>query len=140
MTSLPLMAACFEVVFDSDAPIGFATVEGLARSNEVITLRDGFSTWLGPRVAVVPAPGWVAVTLTRASRAEEPRLARWIASPSARRLQVSLLDAAGRARTVWRAPRAVPVRLAQQPLSASSGDPAVETLELLVDGLAVAPA
>ncbi len=136
-----LLSACaFRVEIDGVAH-GFASVEGLVRSNTTVTYRHGLSFLEGQQIAVVPDRRWTGLTLRRGVSRDGMTLVDWLQSRDVRSLRVHLLDgsAEGRSARTWVAHRAVPVRLSAPGLDATTAEVLLDVLELLVADLEVGP-
>ena len=134
----PLPAYNFRVTLDG-ASISFAEVSGISLEYETATYRHGLSFVEGERITRHRLDKYVSVTLKRGVLRGPSALYDWLVEGggASRNLEVSLCDETGTPSVTWRLAKAVPVKLEGPGFDATTNEAAVESLELMVAGIAV---
>jgi len=140
----PLPVYSYKVEIDGKT-VAFSEVSGLSVAYETTTYVESPTTGVGPRT--LRMPGQVkAVTVTMKKGVvvgvSVPTLFAWINSIQLNRVNkkdiyVRLCDEAGAAVVSWKVINAFPTKLDAPSFTASSNDVAVESLELMADGVVV---
>jgi len=144
-TTYPLPVYNYKVEIDGKT-IGFSEVSGLSAGYETATYVESATTGsAGPRRMYMPAQRKAAtVTLKKGvvSGVSVPTLFAWINSIQLNRVDkkdiyVRLCDENGAAVVSWKVQNAFPTKLDAPAFTASSNDVAVESMELMADGVTV---
>jgi phage tail-like protein len=143
-TTYPLPVYNYKVEIDGET-IGFSEVSGLNITRDTTTYVEspGAGGPPGPRWMYMPAqPKSATVTLKKGLVAgvSVKTLFGWIASIQTNRVDkkdifVRLCDEEGAAVVSWKVINAFPTKLNAPTFAANSNDVAVETLELMADGV-----
>lgn len=136
----PLPAYRFRVTVDGQT-IGFSEVSGLSVEYETVTYRHGRSFREGEQILRWPSTKPGQITLKKGVVAGKGPLWDWLVDrkATAKTIDVGLCDDQGAPVYRWRIGRAVPVKLLAPAFSADGNDVAIETLELMVTDITVAP-
>ena len=143
-TAYPLPVYNYKVEIDSDT-IAFSEVSGLSISYETTTYKESpvESGAPGPRTMHMPAQGTPAnITLKKGlvRAASMPTFYNWISSiqinqVDKKNVYISLLDENGDPVIRWTVTNAFPTKLDAPTLDANSNDVAIESMELMGDGI-----
>ena len=143
-SAYPLPVYNYKVEIGSTA-IAFSEVSGLSISFETTTYKESNTDRKapGPRVLHMPAQGAAAnVTLKRGVIRQQsvPTFFNWINSTrinqvDKRDIYVRLCDEEGEAVITWRVVNAFPTKLDAPTFDANSNDVAIESMELMGDGI-----
>jgi phage tail-like protein len=144
--SYPLPVYNYKVEINGTA-IAFTEVSGLSIGFETSTYKESNTDQKapGPRVLYMPAqPSAVNVTLRKGvigTQSVAP-LYKWISSTQLNQVEkkdiyVRLCDEKGEAVISWKVLNAFPTRLDAPAFDANSNDAAIETLELMGDGVVI---
>lgn len=138
MASTPLLANSFRATLDGES-VAFAEVSGLAIEREQSLYKHGLSEWEGETLQTYRSGKHQRLTLSRGVFAGDSRFFAWLTSENAvaKPIDLALTDASGAPALVWRIRKAVPVKLSGPRLSATGGEVAVQTLELMASGITV---
>lgn len=133
----PIPVYRFDVSFGEGSKMAFSEVSGLDISNEPITYRDNMGAKYMPGMEQP-----VNLTLTRGITNSGDDLYEWINSISYNTINkkdvlISLVDPSGDPVVSWNVKNAFPTKLSAPSLNASSNEVAIESLELMADGLTV---
>lgn len=134
----PLPVFHFQVEWGGSR-VGFSEVSGLDQSIEVIEYREGSSPVRTPKL--IPGLARPAtVTLKRGIMPKDNELFDWIRTSLSgaverRDLVVSLLDTQHEPAMVWKLKSAWPTKLEAPTLDAFANEIAIETLEIVCEGL-----
>jgi len=145
-TSYPLPVYNFRVEIGPDA-VAFTEVSGLSIGYETITFKESqvASGIPGPRVVHMPAqakPSTVTLRKGVARTSSVANLYRWIKGVTLNQVEkkdvfVRLCDEAGSPVLSWKVSNAFPVKLDAPTFNAESNEVAVETMELMADGVMI---
>jgi phage tail-like protein len=133
----PLPVYRFAVSFGGES-IAFSEVSGLELSRETITYKDGLGRRYMPGQA-----GDVTLTMKKGLVKGKSEFYTWISSISLNQVDkkditVSLTDEKGETPMVtWKVSNAFPTKLSAPSFDATTNDVAIETLELMADGLSM---
>jgi phage tail-like protein len=136
--ALPLPAYSFHVSVGGQSA-GFSEVTGLGIERDTVTYSHGLSHWEGDTFITYPSKKHRQVSLKRGVVPGEGQFFDWLsgADAEARSMDVSLVDASGAPKVIWRIKEAIPTKLTGPTLTASSNEIAIDTLELMVAGVSV---
>ena len=136
--ALPLPAYSFHVSVGGQSA-GFSEVTGLGIERDTVTYTHGLSHWEGDTFITYPSKKHRQVSLKRGVVPGEGQFFDWLsgADAEARPMDVSLVDASGTPKVIWRIKEAIPTKLTGPTLTASSNEIAIDTLELMVAGVSV---
>ena len=140
----PLPVYNYRVEIDGKT-VSFSEVSGLSVGYETSTYVESPVSGIGPRRMVMPGQRKTAtVTLKKGvvSGVSVPTLFAWINSIELNRVDkkdvyVRLCDETGAAVVSWKVINAFPTKLDAPSFTASSNDVAVESMELMADGITV---
>jgi len=140
----PLPVYSYKVEIDGKT-VAFSEVSGLSVSFETTTYMESPTTGVGVRFLYMPAQQKpVNVTMKKGVvvGVSVPTLFGWINSTRLNRIDkkdiyVRLCDEAGAAVVSWKVINAFPTKLDAPTFTASSNDVAIESLELMADGVIV---
>jgi phage tail-like protein len=143
-TTYPLPVYNYRVEIDGKA-VAFSEVTGLSVGYETSTYVESATTGVGPRRMYMPSQKKSAtVTLKKGvvTGVSVPTLFGWINSIQLNRVDkkdvyVRLCDENGAAVVSWKVINAFPTKLDAPSFTASSNDVAVESMELMADGIVV---
>ncbi len=143
-TTYPLPVYNYRVEIDGNA-IGFSEVSGLSIGYETSTYVESPTSGVGPRRMYMPSQRKSAtVTLKKGvvTGVSVAKLFAWINSIQLNRVDkkdiyVRLCDENGAAVVSWKMINAFPTKLDAPAFTASSNDAAVESMELMADGVVV---
>lgn len=143
-TDYPLPVYNYRVEI-AGAAIGFSEVSGLSISYETTTYKESptESGTAGPRVLHMPAQGTpVNITLKKGvvKAKSLPALFNWISATQINQndkkdIYVRLCDEAGAPVISWKVINAIPTKLDAPSFTADSNDVAIESMELMGDGV-----
>lgn len=136
--ALPLPVYSFHVSVGGQSA-GFSEVTGLGIERDTVTYSHGLSHWEGDTFITYPSKKHRQVSLKRGVVPGEGQFFDWLsgADAEARPMDVSLVDASGAPKVIWRIKEAIPTKLTGPTLTASSNEIAIDTLELMVAGVSV---
>ncbi|MFT7265146.1 MAG: phage tail-like protein [Halioglobus sp.] len=128
-----------------DKTIGFSEVSGLDIAHETITYKESSLTGLGPIAMYMPGQGTPAnITLKKGfvTGVSVPILFDWLNSIQLNRVEkkdiyVRLCDETGAAVVSWKVINAFPTKLEAPSFTAESNEVAIESMELMADGVSV---
>ena len=138
----PLPKFHFLVKWDPGVRAGFTEVTGLDMQIEAIEYREGSS----PEYSKIKMPGmrkFSNITLKRGTVAGDSDFYKWVqninldAAVERRDLTISLLDETHAPVMSWKAKQAFPVKLAASDLKADGDEVAIESIELVHEGLSL---
>lgn len=134
----PLPAYSFRATVGGQSA-GFAEVTGLAVERETVTYSHGLSHWEGEALLTFPSRRHRQISLKRGVVPGDGSFYDWLvkAEAEARPMDVSLCDATGTPRIIWRINQAVPIRLTAPGFDARSNEVAIDTLDVMVSGVTV---
>jgi phage tail-like protein len=140
MAEYPLPKFHFQVEWGG-SKIGFTEVSGLDITTEVIEYRDGAS----PEYSKVKMPGqrkFSNITLKRGTFASDNQFYTWFNTVNLntierRNLTISLLNENHEPVIVWKVKNAWPSKVTPTDLKADGNDVAIESLELVHEGLTI---
>jgi phage tail-like protein len=145
-TAYPLPVYNYRVEIGSDA-VAFSEVSGLSISYETTTYKESSveSGSPGPRVMHMPAQGTPASVILNKGLVRGTSVATfysWINSIQINQVEkkdvfVRLLDENGDAVISWKVTNAFPTKLDAPTFDANSNDVAIESMELMGDGIFV---
>ena len=143
-TAYPLPVYNFRVEIDGQT-VGFSEVTGLSIAYETITYVESPTAGPGPRMMHMPGkPTPTKLTLKKGlvSGISVATLYNWVNSIQLNRVQkkdivIRLCDETGNAVVSWTVQNAFPTKLDAPAFTASSNDVAIETIELMADGIAM---
>ena len=143
-TAYPLPVYNYRVEIDGKS-VSFSEVSGLSVGYETSTYVESPLAGGGPRRMLMPSQRKSAtVTLKKGvvSGVSVPTLYAWIASIELNRIDkkdvyVRLCDETGAAVVSWKVINAFPTKLDAPTFTASSNDVAVESMELMADGVTI---
>ena len=143
-TAYPLPVYNFRVEIDGQT-VGFSEVTGLSIAYETITYVESPTAGPGPRMMHMPGkPTPTKLTLKKGlvSGVSVAALYTWVNSIQLNRVQkkdivIRLCDETGNAVVSWKVQNAFPTKLDAPAFTASSNDVAIETIELMADGIAM---
>jgi phage tail-like protein len=143
-TTYPLPVYNYRVEIDGKS-VSFSEVSGLSVGYETSTYVESPLTGAGPRRMLMPSQRKSAtVTLKKGvvTGVSVPTLFAWISSIELNRVDkkdvyVRLCDETGAAVVSWKVINAFPTKLDAPTFTASSNDVAVESMELMADGVTV---
>jgi len=143
-TTYPLPVYNFRVEIDGTT-VAFSEVSGLSRQHETTTYVESGTSGVGPRIMHMPSQiKAVNVTLKKGvvTGVSVATLFAWINSIALNRIDkkdivVRLCDETGSAVVSWKVLNAFPTKLDAPTFTASSNDVAIESMELMADGVAV---
>jgi phage tail-like protein len=141
--SYPLPAYNYKVDIDGKT-VGFSEVSGLSISHETTTYKESGSG-KGPKIMHMPAQGSpVNISLKKGfvTKVSVPILFKWINSIKLNRvdkkdIHVRLCDENGDAVVSWKVINAFPTKLDAPSFTADSNDVAIESMELMADGVTI---
>ncbi|MGR9052704.1 MAG: phage tail protein [Gammaproteobacteria bacterium] len=146
-SSYPLPVYNYRVEIGSDA-VAFSEVSGLSISYETTTYKESpvESGKPGPRVMTMPAQRQApTITLKKGlvPAVSMKVLYEWIKGIQTNQIEkkdinVSLCNENGEAVVTWKISNAFPTKLEGPTLDANSNDVALETMELMADGISIA--
>ncbi|RRB07756.1 phage tail protein [Larkinella rosea] len=139
-TKYPLPKSHFRVDWGG-TNIGFSEVTGLTVEHQVIEYREGSS----PDFSMIKMPGlrkYNNITLKRGITQTDSDFFKWLNSSALntidrRDLTISLLNQAHEPVVVWKVKNAWPSKMDSGSLDAKSNDVAIESLELVNEGITV---
>lgn len=137
----PLPKFYFQVKWDSEV-MSFQEVSGLDIQSEEIKYRSGDS----PQFSVIKMPGMTKygnVTMKKGIFKGDNKFWDWIAKIKMNTIKrmpitISLLDEAGAPTMVWTLANAWPTKVTGTDLKAEGNEVAIETIEIVHEGLTVA--
>jgi phage tail-like protein len=138
----PLPKFHFLVKWDPGVRAGFTEVTGLDMQIEAIEYREGSS----PEYSKVKMPGmrkFSNITLKRGTVAGDSDFYKWVqninldAAVERRDITISLLDETHAPVMSWKAKQAFPVKLAASDLKSDGNEVAIESIELVHEGLSL---
>jgi phage tail-like protein len=143
-TTYPLPVYNYKVEIDGKT-VGFSEVSGLSVGYETSTYVESAVTGVGPRRMYMPSqrkPATVTLKKGVVSGVSVPTLFAWINSIQLNRVDkkdiyVRLCDESGAAVVSWKVLNAFPTKLDAPAFTASSNDAAIESMELMADGVMV---
>lgn len=146
-TTYPLPVYNYKVEIDGNA-VAFSEVSGLSIAYETSTYVESPTSGVGPRRMYMPSQRKSAtITLKKGMVAgvSVPVLFGWISSIQLNRVDkkdiyVRLCDENGATVVSWKAINAFPTKLDAPTFTANSNDVAIESMELMADGVVVEPA
>ncbi len=136
--ALPLPAYSFHVTVGGQSG-GFTEVTGLGIERDTVTYSHGLSHWEGETLITYPSKKHRPISLKRGVVAGDGQFFDWLvgADAEARPMDVSLIDADGAPKVIWRIQEAIPTRLTGPTFSATSNEVAIDALDLMVAGVSV---
>lgn len=136
--AIPLPAYSFHVSVGGQSA-GFSEVTGLGIERDTVTYSHGLSHWEGDTFITYPSKKHRQISLKRGVVPGDGQFFDWLAGADAeaRPMDVSLVDADGTPKVIWRIKEAIPTRLTGPALTAASNDIAIDTLDLMVAGVSV---
>ena len=138
----PLPKFHFLVKWDPGVRAGFTEVTGLDMQIEAIEYRDGNS----PEYSKIKMPGmrkFSNITLKRGTVAGDSDFYKWVqninldTAVERRDITISLLDETHAPVMSWKAKQAFPIKLAASDLKADGNEVAIESIELVHEGLSL---
>ena len=143
-TAYPLPVYNFRVEIDGQT-VGFSEVTGLSIAHETITYVESPTAGPGPRMMHMPgkrSPTKLTLKKGLVSGISVAALYDWVNSIQLNRVQkkdivIRLCDETGNAVVSWKVQNAFPTKLDAPAFTASSNDVAIETIELMADGIAM---
>lgn len=145
-TAYPLAVYNYKVEIGGDT-IAFSEVSGLSISYETTTYKESpvESGSPGPRVMRMPAqitPPTITLKKGMVRGSSVATLFAWISSTQINQvdkkdIQVRLCDESGDAVISWKVSNAFPTKLDAPTFDANSNDVAVESMELMADGITI---
>lgn len=146
-TTYPLPVYNYKVEIDGQT-VGFSEVSGLTIDHETTTYTESPIDGTGPRWMYMPAQSKsVTVTLKKGvvTGVSVPVMFEWINSIQLNRVEkkdiyVRLCDETGAAVVSWKVINAFPTKLDAPSFTADSNDAAIESMEVMADGVVVEPA
>ncbi len=142
----PLPVYNYKVDIDKDT-IAFSEVSGLSIGYETSTYKESSTEFgkVGPRVFHMPSqPTQTTLTLKKGlvPSKSQPALYDWINAIALNQVQkkdivISLCDETGKAVVSWKVSNAFPTKLDVPTFDANSNDVAIESMELIADGLTI---
>ena len=143
-TAYPLPAYNFRVEIDGQT-VGFSEVTGLSIGYETISYVESPTAGLGPRFMHMPGkktPPKITLKKGVVTGVSVATLFAWINSIQLNRVDkkdivVRLCDENGTAVVSWKVLNAFPTKLDAPTFTASSNDVAIESMELMADGVSV---
>jgi phage tail-like protein len=145
-TAYPLPVYNYRVEIDGEA-VAFSEVSGLSIGYETTTYKESptASGSPGPRVMYMPAQGTAATVTLKKGVVRTSSLASlfgWINSTQINQVDkkdiyVRLCDEQGAAVISWKVINAFPTKLDAPTFDASSNDVAIESMELMGDGILI---
>lgn len=142
----PLPVYNYKVDIGKDT-IAFSEVSGLNIAYETSTYKESAteSGKAGPRVFHMPSqPTATTLTLKKGlvPSKSQPALYDWINSTSINQVEkkdivISLCDETGKAVVSWKVTNAFPTKLDVPTFDSNSNDVAIESMELMADGLSI---
>ena len=146
-TTYPLPVYNYKVEIDGNA-VAFSEVSGLSIAYETSTYVESPTSGVGPRRMYMPSqPKSTTITMKKGMVASVsvPVLFGWISSIQLNRVDkkdiyVRLCDESGAAVVSWKVINAFPTKLDAPTFTANSNDFAIESMELMADGVVVEPA
>ncbi len=146
-TTYPLPVYNYKVEIDGKA-VAFSEVSGLSIAYETSTYVESPTSGVGPRRMYMPSQRKSAtITMKKGMVAgvSVPVLFGWISSIQLNRVDkkdiyVRLCDENGAAVVSWKVINAFPTKLDAPAFTANSNDVAIESMELMADGVVVEPA
>lgn len=140
MAEYPLPKFHFQVEWGG-TKIGFTEVSGLEIENEVIEYRDGQS----PQYSKIKMPGMQKssnITLKRGTFKSDNEFYDWFNTVKLndidrRDLTISLLNEEHEPVVIWKVVNAWPTKLTSTDLKADGNEAAIETLELVHEGITI---
>jgi phage tail-like protein len=141
-TAYPLPVYNFRVEIDGQT-VGFSEVTGLSIAFETITYVESPTAGNGPRKMHMPGkPTPTKLTLKKGlvSGISVATLYSWVNSIQLNQVQkkdivIRLCDETGNAVVSWKVQNAFPTKLDAPSFTASANDVAIETIELMADGI-----
>ena len=140
MNNYPLVKFHFQVEWGG-TKIGFTEVSGLDVEIEPIEYRDGSS----PEYSKIKMPGMIKysnITLKRGSFKSDNEFYQWLNTVSLNKIErrditISMLNEEHDPVIVWKVRNAWPIKIQSTDLNSGSSETAIETLELVHEGLAI---
>jgi len=138
----PLPKFHFLVKWDPGVRAGFTEVTGLDMQIEAIEYREGSS----PEYSKIKMPGmrkFSNITLKRGTVAGDSDFYKWVqninldTAVERRDITISLLDETHAPVMSWKAKQAFPIKLAASDLKADGNEVAIESIELVHEGLSL---
>ena len=138
----PLPKFHFLVKWDPGVRAGFTEVTGLDMQIEAIEYREGNS----PEYSKIKMPGmrkFSNITLKRGTVAGDSDFYKWVqninldTAVERRDITISLLDETHAPVMSWKAKQAFPIKLAASDLKADGNEVAIESIELVHEGLSL---
>lgn len=146
-TTYPLPVYNYKVEIDGKA-VAFSEVSGLSIAYETSTYVESPTSGIGPRRMYMPSQRKSATISMKkgiVAGVSVPVLFGWISSIQLNRVDkkdiyVRLCDENGAAVVSWKVINAFPTKLDAPTFTANSNDVAIESMELMADGVVVEPA
>jgi phage tail-like protein len=143
-TAFPLPVYNYKVEIDGQT-VAFSEVSGLSVAYDTSTYVESPTTGIGPRRMYMPGqqkPTTITMKKGVVAGVSVPALFGWINSIQLNRVDkkdiyVRLCDENGAAVVSWKVINAFPTKLDAPTFTASSNDVAIESMELMADGVAV---
>lgn len=132
----PLMAYNFRVDVGS-VTMRFSEVTGLKREYDHVTYRHGLSYAEGEDITTYRIDKYAAITMKRGTVQAQNQLQDWLDARSTKSMDIHLCDDQGNQVVTWHVGKAVAVKFEAPTFSATSGEVAVETLEVMAAGVKV---
>lgn len=145
--SYPLPAYNYRVTIESDT-IAFSEVSGLAIEHETVIYKDGLSFLMGYDI-IRSQQKQVRIVMKRGVVKGDDFLYDWFdltfveklidrfSSQTRRDITVDLCDERGKAIIRWKVLKAIPMKLEAPSFNAETNSVAIETIELLAQGLTI---
>lgn len=140
MTAYPLVKFHFKVEWGG-TKIGFTEVSGLDVETEVVEYRDGAS----PEFSKLKMPGmqkFSNLTLKRGTFASDNDFYKWwntvkLNTIERRNITISLLNEEGEPVVTWKVKNAWPSKIQSTDLKADGNEVAIESMEIVHEGLTI---
>jgi phage tail-like protein len=135
---LPLPAYSFHVTVNGQSA-GFSEVSGLGIERDTVTYNHGLSFTEGETFITYASKKHRQISLKRGVVPGDSQFFDWLvgADAEARPMDVSLIDASGTPKVIWRIKEAIPTRMTGPTLTATSNEIAIDSLDLMVAGVSV---
>ena len=130
----PLPAYNYRVIIDGSEVMSFSEVSGLEIDYEHVLYRHGFS-WLMGDYLIRAQRKPINVSLKRGVARQRKYLYDWLKSEYKKDIRIELCDENGLAVVSWDVSRALPLKLDAPSFSATAGDAAIESLDLIAHDL-----
>jgi phage tail-like protein len=145
MATYPIPVFHFSVSLGGGAPVGFSEVSGLSQEVQAIEYRDGLMSYT---TLPLKRPGLKKagnITLKKGMVATDNSFYTWLNNSGQpgvdrRDLTITLLDDANNPVFVWSVTQAWPVKIEGPGLKATGNETAIESIELVHEGIALAAA